>query len=76
MERHVLLTGPPGVGKTTLAKKVSEILSKENSVSGFYTEEVRTAAGIRHGFDVVLINGQSRYSLHKFALLGPLSGIP
>jgi nucleoside-triphosphatase THEP1 len=60
MERHVLLTGQPGVGKTTLVKKISEILSKENFVSGFFTEEVRTAAGIRSGFDIVSINGQSR----------------
>ena len=50
MKRHVLLTGSPGVGKTTLCKKVAERLK---NVQGFYTEEVRDDRGIRQGFDVI-----------------------
>ncbi|XP_065152282.1 cancer-related nucleoside-triphosphatase [Paramisgurnus dabryanus] len=55
--KHVFLTGAPGVGKTTLVKKVCEsVLSTGVSVNGFYTEEVRER-GRRVGFDVVTLTG-------------------
>ncbi|XP_005405020.1 PREDICTED: cancer-related nucleoside-triphosphatase [Chinchilla lanigera] len=57
MVRHVFLTGPPGVGKTTLIQKASERLQSYGvSVDGFYTEEVRQG-GRRTGFDVVTLSG-------------------
>lgn len=53
---HILLTGPPAVGKTTLVKAVVEILKRDRlTVCGFYTEEVRRD-GVRIGFDVVTMD--------------------
>lgn len=58
MFKHVFLTGPPGVGKTTLVQKACEALvSSGASVEGFYTEEVREG-GRRVGFDVVTVTGE------------------
>ncbi|XP_057705171.1 cancer-related nucleoside-triphosphatase isoform X2 [Corythoichthys intestinalis] len=58
MIRHVFLTGPPGVGKTTLVQKACDALvSSGQAVEGFYTEEVRVG-GRRVGFDVVTLNGE------------------
>lgn len=65
MARHVFLTGPPGVGKTTLIQKASEVLKSSGvPVDGFYTQEVRQG-GRRIGFDVVTLSG----------LRGPLSRV-
>ena len=54
---HIFLTGQPGVGKTTLLKKLVEIMKERKiSISGFYTEEVRNNCN-RIGFDVVSLCG-------------------
>ncbi|XP_056904384.1 cancer-related nucleoside-triphosphatase [Takifugu flavidus] len=69
MFKHVFLTGPPGVGKTTLVHKACEALrSSGMEVEGFYTEEVREGAG-RVGFDVVTVRGERR----PLARLGEVS---
>ena len=39
-KKNLLITGLPGVGKTTLVKKLSEALKSLYPV-GFYTEEIR-----------------------------------
>ncbi|KAL0892760.1 hypothetical protein ABMA27_014466 [Loxostege sticticalis] len=55
--KYFILTGDPGVGKTTLTKKLCSIITGLGlKTSGFYTEEVRRA-GVREGFDVVALDG-------------------
>jgi len=52
----VMLTGAPGVGKTTLVKNVVERI-KGVSAAGFYTEEVRGKRG-RSGFVLKTLKGK------------------
>lgn len=53
--RIVLLTGKPGVGKSTLLRKVVDSLP-EDKRCGFLTEEVRGTNGERIGFQLVSLN--------------------
>ncbi|KAL0289397.1 UNVERIFIED_CONTAM: Cancer-related nucleoside-triphosphatase [Sesamum angustifolium] len=55
-----LVTGPPGVGKTTLIIRVLEALKQWNpslKIQGFYTRELREGAE-RVGFEVVTLDGR------------------
>ena len=54
----LLLTGRPGIGKTTVIRKVADGLPRE-ALGGFYTEEVRKR-GKRQGFRAVTFAGWSR----------------
>ena len=54
-KKNILITGLPGVGKTTIIKKLSEELRKFHPV-GFYTEEIREK-GIRKGFKLIGLDG-------------------
>jgi nucleoside-triphosphatase len=53
---NILITGPPGIGKTTLIKKVAKELAELHPV-GFYTEEIREY-GIRTGFELISLSGR------------------
>ena len=54
---NVLLIGMPGVGKTTLIKKF--VAKASCPCTGFYTGEIRNAAGQRTGFSVTHIDGSA-----------------
>ena len=58
---RILLTGPPGVGKTTL---VQQLAQKLENCGGFYTEELREG-GKRIGFDIVTLDDGSRAALAR-----------
>ncbi len=54
--RVLLLTGRPGVGKTTVIRAIAPSLAGER-LGGFYTEEVRSGS-TRRGFRLVTFNGR------------------
>ncbi len=54
--KNILITGQPGIGKTTLIKKFAEELADLRPV-GFYTEEIRRN-GVRRGFELISLSGQ------------------
>lgn len=58
---NVLVTGRPGIGKTTLIKRLIEASSL--SKGGFYTEEVREK-GQRVGFSLITLDGKRSLLAH------------
>lgn len=54
--KNILITGPPGIGKTTLAKKIWHAL-EEYAPAGFITEEIREK-GVRKGFSLLSFDGK------------------
>ncbi len=61
--KKILVTGTPGVGKTTLIKELSAGLKELHPV-GFYTEEIREGAE-RKGFELIGLNGRKGCLAHK-----------
>ena len=76
INKNILITGPPGVGKTTLIKKLFE-KSQHLHLAGFYTEEIREK-GMRKGFSLMSLDGKrsilshvdtkSRYRVSKYGV--------
>jgi nucleoside-triphosphatase len=62
MGRTLLLTGRPGVGKTTVIKQVAKTLGDQ--AGGFYTEEMRGHDGHRVGFRLVTLEGDEAVMAH------------
>ncbi len=60
---NILITGLPGVGKTTLLKRISESL-KDRRLWGFYTEEMREG-GRRVGFSLCSFSGRRGLLAHE-----------
>jgi len=62
MGRTLLLTGRPGVGKTTIIRKVAGALGEK--AGGFYTQEMRSDGGRRTGFRLVTLGGAEAVMAH------------
>lgn len=62
MTRHILLTGLPGVGKTTIIKQLTHSLATHQP-DGFFTQEIREN-GIRKGFELVTLDGRRQLLSH------------
>jgi nucleoside-triphosphatase len=61
VNRTLLLTGRPGVGKTTIVRHIAEALGPR--AGGFYTEEIFGPGG-RKGFRVVTLDGRQATLAH------------
>ena len=62
MGKHILITGHPGVGKTTLIRKIAEALGAK--AGGFYTQEIRVGRE-RVGFGIQTLAGVTGTLSHK-----------
>jgi len=58
----ILITGEPGIGKTTCIREIASHLTGQHP-AGFYTREIREA-GIRVGFEIVGLDGQRLVLAH------------
>jgi len=69
MKYNVLLTGQPGIGKTTAIKTIVDRLDPE-SVAGFWSEEIRESGG-RVGFGIETLSGKRGLLAHVGLSDGP-----
>ncbi len=61
--RNILLTGRPGIGKTTVVRRFVELHS-EKRFSGFYTDELREQRR-RTGFRIITLDGATGILAHQ-----------
>lgn len=59
---NILITGKPGVGKTTLIQSV--VAKVKLSCQGFYTRELRINSKNRVGFEIVTLDGKKALLAH------------
>lgn len=61
IKKNILITGPPGVGKTTLIHRLTEKLYHFHP-AGFYTTEIRIK-GVRKGFELISLDRKENRSV-------------
>ncbi len=62
--KKIVITGEPGVGKTTVIERVAGALkSQGNLATGFYTREIRRG-GVREGFAIETLDGKKGILAH------------
>lgn len=62
MQKNMLLTGIPGVGKTSVIRRVLSIV-EGTPITGFFTEEIREH-GTRKGFRIRALSGDEGILAH------------
>jgi nucleoside-triphosphatase len=68
---HILLTGRPGCGKTTVIRAVAQELGRRGvRLFGFWTDEIREK-GRRVGFSIELVSGEKAVMAHENFSGGP-----
>lgn len=72
MRRNVVLTGRPGIGKTTLIRKIAHALNQD-SVDGFWSAEIREN-NRRVGFSINTLSGERGVLAHIGLRTGPRVG--
>jgi nucleoside-triphosphatase len=68
----LLITGSPGIGKTTVIRAVASGLSSVR-LGGFFTQEMRSR-GVRSGFELVTFDGRRAVLAHVDRRGGPRVG--
>ncbi len=61
-KKNILISGLPGIGKTTLIKEICGQIKDYNPI-GFYTQEIRNE-GQRKGFQLMGLNGSTSIFAH------------
>lgn len=69
MSQNLLLTGQPGIGKTTAIKMIVDKLDTQTA-AGFWSEEIREK-GVRVGFDIQTLSGKRGLLAHIGLSDGP-----
>jgi nucleoside-triphosphatase len=69
MRKNVLLTGKPGIGKTTAIRRIVDNLNPSN-VAGFWSQEIREE-GRRVGFKIETLSGKVGILAHVNLKTGP-----
>ncbi len=69
MKNNILLTGQPGIGKTTAIKTIIDSLNLDQA-RGFWSEEIREKRG-RVGFSIQTLSGKTGILAHVDIMEGP-----